>query len=84
MMKINRIQLLIGEEEQYYEDQIEQDPKLLEMCNVLINRSGVIPFSTKINRERGTLIINLDEKEKLISIDLVGVSASLYFEFMNR
>jgi len=84
MMKINRIQLLIGEEEQYYEDQIERDPKLLEMCNVLINRSGVIPFSTKINRERGTLIINLDEKEKLISIDLVGVSASLYFEFMNR
>lgn len=83
MEKIKRLNIFDGEKTLTEEDIID-DPKLKDLYDIMINREQIAPFIQKINKERGTLVINLDEEKKLLNIDLMDVSASLYFEFMNR
>lgn len=83
MERINRITIYDGESN-LTEIEIEKDPKLIEIRDVMINREHIEPFIKRINKERGTLTINVDKDRNLLKIDLIDVSASLYFAFMNR
>lgn len=83
MDKIRRVTIFEGENE-YNEDEIDRDASLTELRDVMINRAGIGDFISKINKERGTLVITINDKRELLKIDLTGVSASLYFHFLNR
>jgi len=83
MDKIRRVTIFEGENE-YNEDEIDRNASLTELRDVMINRAGIGDFISKINKERGTLVITINDKRELLKIDLTGVSASLYFHFLNR
>ena len=83
MERVRRINIFDGEKTLTEED-FEKNSTLKELSDIMINREQIAPFIKRINKERGTLVINLDEDKKLLNIDLMDVSASLYFEFMNR
>lgn len=83
MEKIRRITIVRGDNE-FTEEDIAKDSKLSELCDVLVNRAAISNFISKINKERGTLVIKTNYRRDILQVDLIGVSANLYFEFNNR
>lgn len=83
MEKIRRITIVRGEKE-FTEDDIAKDSELTELCDVLVKRAAISNFIPRINKERGTIVIKTNFKRDILQVDLIGVSATLYFEFNNR